>query len=83
MAPMYLKESVKLCSNTSYNLRSISHRDIFLLSKPRTNYLKDTFKYYAMVIWNSKPQSIRDTRSLESFKVSYKKYLMLSQSTNA
>ena len=83
MAPIYLKESIKLCNNNTYNLRSTSHRDILLLSTPRTNYLKDTFKYFAMVIWNTIPQDIRDTRSLNSFKISYKKYLMVCQSEHA
>lgn len=83
MSPAYLSESIQLSTNVSYSLRSTSHRDIVLLSTPHTNYLKDTFKYYAMTIWNSIPQNIRNISNLHLFKIHFKKYLLQSECTNA
>ena len=79
MAPSYLSDLVTVSNNVSYNLRSKSHRDIVLFSTPRTNYLKDTFKFNGMKIWNSIPYNIRNCNNISSFKTSYKKYLFESQ----
>ena len=76
MSPSYLSESLIVSNNSSYNLRSKSHRDIVLVSTPRTNYLKDTFQFYGMTIWNCIPPNIRNITQLNSFKTNYKKYLL-------
>ena len=82
MSHLYLSESISLSNNSSYNLRSKSHRDIVLFSTPRTNYFKDTFQYNSMRIWNSIPTNIRNANSLNSFKTNFKTYLLQRESTN-
>ena len=74
MSPSYLTVSVS--NNVSYNLRSKSHKDLVLSSRPKTNYFKDTFQHYSMTIWNSIPLNIRNTSTLNSFKTIYRRYLL-------
>ena len=49
----------------SYNTRQ---KDNLILPKPRTNYLKRTFKYTSITLWNSIPRSIQNSESTETFK---------------
>jgi hypothetical protein len=56
-------------------LRSRSRKDIVLWTRPKTNYIKDTFSYYGMNIWNNIPSNIRNVNNLKCFKEKYKAYL--------
>ena len=48
-----------------YNTRQ---KDNFILPKPRTEYLKRTFKYTSIALWNSVPKTIQNSDSIASFK---------------
>ena len=76
MAPAYMNELMTISNNKSYNLRSNLRNDIALSNRPRTNYLKDTFSYFSMNIWNSIPLDIRKSKQLKNFKVNYKAHLL-------
>jgi hypothetical protein len=75
MAPTYMTELMTLSDNKIYNLRSRSRKDIVLWTRPKTNYIKDTFSYYGMNIWNNIPLNIRNANNLKCFKEKYKAYL--------
>lgn len=77
MAPTYMTELMTLSDNKIYNLRSRSRKDIVLWTRPKTNYIKDTFSYYGMNIWNNIPLNIRyvNVNNLKCFKEKYKAYL--------
>ena len=49
----------------NYNTRQ---KDNFILPKPRTEYLKRTFKYTSIALWNSLPKTIQNSDSIASFK---------------
>lgn len=65
LAPVYLHDlySEQL---TDYDLRD-SFRKLNL-PKPRTEYLKRSFDYSGVLLWNSLPENIRATRSIGQFK---------------
>ena len=35
---------------------------------PRTNFLKNSFRYYGAVIWNSLPLELRQAETINSFR---------------
>ena len=49
----------------NYNTRQ---KDNFILPKPRTEYLKRTFKYTSIALWNPLPKTIQNSDSIASFK---------------
>ena len=49
----------------NYNTRQ---KDNFIFLKPRTEYLKRTFKYTSIALWNSLPKTIQNSDSIASFK---------------
>ena len=51
---------------TNYHLRDISSS--LYLPKPRTNTMKNSFKYDGAQLWNSIPKKIRESKSLSSFR---------------
>jgi hypothetical protein len=64
MAPTYMTELMTLSDNKIYNLRSRSRKDKVLWTRPKTNYIKETFSYYGMNIWNNIPLNIRNVNNL-------------------
>ena len=76
MAPSYMTEVLAFSKNEKYNLRSSKRSDLVLKTRPHTNYLKDTFAYYSMTIWNHIPYDIRVSSTLQSFKYRCKHFLM-------
>jgi hypothetical protein len=51
---------------TNYKLRNISSS--LCLPQPRTNNMKNSFKYDGAHLWNSIPNEIRESKSLSSFR---------------
>ena len=49
----------------SYNTRE---KDKFVLPKPRTEYMKGTFKYTSITLWNPLSKNIQNSDSVSSFK---------------
>ena len=74
LAPTYMKQLLTFSQNEKYNLRSSARTDIIQL-KPKTNYMKDTFNYSSITIWNNIPLEIKQCSTLSSFKKRYKKLL--------
>ena len=52
-----------------YNTR---RKEDFVPPKPRTNQLKQSFKYSAIQTWNSLPPTLWQAESLSAFKHGYK-----------
>ena len=38
------------------------------IPQPRTNYLRNSFRYSGAVLWNSSPETLRQAKSLRNFK---------------
>lgn len=73
--PSYMSEILSFSENSVYNLRSVSNNDLILSTRPNTNYMKDTFMYFSIDVWNSIPNHIKSL-SLHSFKDKYKSSLI-------
>ena len=57
----------------SYNARN---KDKFVLPKPRTDYMKCTFKYSSITLWNTLSTNIQNSDSVPSFKTQISKILL-------
>jgi hypothetical protein len=68
-APSLREKIIKIKDlNREYNLRS-NDTDI-ALPKPKTNYLKRSFRYSGAMRWNSFPSEAKNAFSLYQFKCS-------------
>ena len=68
-APSLREKFIKIKDlNREYNLRS-NDTDL-ALPKPKTNYLKRSFKYSGAMLWNSFPSEAKNASSLYQFKCS-------------
>ena len=77
LSPEYISNLLTLSSNNTYCLRSTDMiNKKIIVPKPRTNYLKTSFSFSSVAIWNSIPSYIRSIPTLVSFKRNYKKYLL-------
>ena len=71
LAPEYLQNRfVNRVSN--YFLRDSSHK--FDVPLPRTNYLKNSFRYSGAVLWNGLPSTLRQAESIHIFKSGCKEF---------
>ena len=70
-----MSDSITVATNNSYLLRSALRNDLVLKHKLKTKYIKDSFNYYSMTVWNEIPIEIRTAANIKSFKLLYKKYL--------
>ena len=67
LAPDYLSEMyVDRSRITNYTLRDTSGK--LAVPQPRTNYLKNSFSYSGVVLWNSLPNELRQVNTLRTFK---------------
>ena len=51
---------------TSYIFRDSVNK--LTIPQPRTNYLRNSFRYIGAVLWNSLPETLRQAESLHNFK---------------
>jgi len=75
MSPSYMSDIITVSTNNSYSLRSVLRYDLVLKHKHKTKYIKDSFNYYSMTVWNEIPIEIGNSANIKSFKLFYKKYL--------
>ena len=61
----------------SFNTRN---KDKFVLPKPRTEYMKRTFKYTSITLWNTSSKNIQNSDSVSSFKRQISEILLESLS---
>jgi len=64
-SPEYLKGLFKPLG-TDYGLNN--SEDKLALPKPRTDFLKPSFRYSGVNLWNSLPSNVRATRSFINFR---------------
>jgi len=64
-SPEYLKSLFKPLG-TDYGLNN--SEDKLALPKPRTDFLKPSFRYSGVNLWNSLPSNVRATRSFINFR---------------
>ncbi len=69
--PSYLQDMFSF-RGLGYNIRNSEIR--LNLPKPRTNYLKRSFRYNGAILWNSLPQDIRKPQSFAQFKKAIAEY---------
>ena len=74
-----MSEIISFSHNELHNLRSIAHKDLVLKRKPHTNYLKDSFSYFSIDVWNKLPITIKQCSTLQSFKNNCKIYFLSLQ----
>ena len=72
LTPSSISDLITFSTNNTYVLRSI--RDISH-NKPNTNYLKKTFSYSGMEMWNRIPTEIRNSQNINTFKGKFKSFL--------
>ena len=79
LPPEYL-QSLFSHRHSAYNLRNAAGR--LTLSKPSTNYLKRSFSYSGVMLWNNLPKSLKNAASVvEHFKRNIKKVADILDST--
>ena len=67
LAPEYLSSKIIARSHTtSYTFRDSVNK--LTIPQPRTNYLRNSFRYSGAVLWNSLPETLRQAESLRYFK---------------
>ena len=71
---------ISFSSNTNYNLRSSARSDN-VNSRFNTSYKKRAFSHFSMDVWNEIPTSIRDAKSIISFKKQFRQHLLNVQSS--
>ena len=72
LAPEYMHSMVvDRDSVTPYLLRNTESK--LAVSKPRTNYLKNSFSYSGAVQWNSLPIGLWQANNLTNFQAGYAK----------
>ena len=68
LVPTYLQSIVTDRSNISqYELRDTVGK--LAVPFPRTNYLKNSFRYQGAVLWNSLPPDLRQAQALNGFRI--------------
>ena len=67
LAPEYL--TYLFCRTNQVHDYSLQNSDLnLLLTKPNTNFLRNSFSYSGAVLWNSLPRNVRLAQSLSGFK---------------
>ena len=75
LAPSYLNQKFRYTQNVhSLPLRS-ADKHILYLPRPRTELYKRSFSYSGAKLWNSIPQTIRNSQTVSSFKSQFSSYL--------
>ena len=80
LTPVYINDLISFSSNENYDLRSQSRNDISH-KRPNTNYLKKTFGYCSMDVWNRIPNEIRQIRNINTFKYKFRLFLLSKDNT--
>ncbi|KAK3096760.1 hypothetical protein FSP39_003001 [Pinctada imbricata] len=70
-APSYLLDLFSETSNSNYQLRSITDRDLSI-PRHKTEFYKRSLQYSGVILWNELPTHIRLSNSLPTFKNSLK-----------
>ena len=68
MTPTYLKNDFILGNDGVYNLGGPGSNANVMLPKPKTNFLKKSFKFSGARLWNSLPTDTKLQNTLLSFK---------------
>ena len=80
LASEYLQILFSQC-HSAYNLRNSEGG--LTLSKPSTNYLKQSFSYSGVMLRNNLPKSLKNAASVEHFKRNIRKVADISDSHTA
>ena len=75
-APEYLSEKFISCKDVyNYSLRSASSGCLHI-PRPNSEFLKRTFKYSGLIVWNSIPSHIKDINKIDNFKKKCSDYFL-------
>ena len=61
---------------SKFQVNSSRYSDNILIPKPRVDIFKTSLLYSGGTLWNSMPKFIKDSRSIDTFKLHYKSYLL-------
>ena len=76
IAPFYLSDNVTMmCDILDYNTRSTFNMDVVIPSF-NVNIYKSSFNYNGPKTWNSLPNIVKESVSLQQFKYNYKTYVL-------
>ena len=80
ITPTYISENYTLRNNlnTTCHLRS-SSAGCFVPPKPRTEYFKHSLRYSGCLVWNSLPEEVKNSQTLEMFHSRCVKWLVTYQ----
>ena len=76
LLPPSLKDAFCLVKNTHKNSTRGSVTNKLSLPKVRTDFFKRTFLFNGPSVWNSLPETLRDSTCLPAFKKPLKTYLL-------
>ena len=78
-APDYLCNLFDMNTNSNiYSLRSSAKGNLFV-PRPNSNFMKQTFHYSGIILWNSLPPNLKLIQDIDLFKKKYTDYLMPKQ----
>ena len=63
-------EIISTANNVTYHIRSQSHKDLTLSTRPKTKYMTDSFSYFSLNIRNDTTLQIRKITNENHFKKS-------------
>ena len=79
LTPTYISNLFEFPSSERHSVRSVSNNDM-LIKRHNTKIFKKSLQYGGPRLWNSLPTSIRNARSLESFKNALSKFMKSKRS---
>ena len=79
LTPTYISDLFEFPSSERYSARSVSNNDM-LIKRHNTKIFEKSLQYGGPRLWNSLPTSIRNARSLESFKNALLKFIKSKRS---
>ena len=59
MTPTYMNDILSFSKNEYHDLHSNTNKYLVLRYIPRTTYLKDSFSYFSIKVWNNIPANIK------------------------
>ena len=73
-APIYIINLITVSDNSHYGLQSNRKKQLVHV-RPNTDYLKQSIQFITAIVWNRIPQYVKNSKSIYTFKSSFKKFL--------
>mgnify|MGYP000099018871 FL=1 len=73
-APIYIINLITVSDHSHYGLQSNRKKQLVHV-RPNTDYLKQSIQFITAIVWNQIPQYVKKSKSIYTFKSSFKKFL--------